>query len=232
MGNAGDLQNATAVVGQDTYTGLRRRASLLFLVLVNLLPLGGVVFFGWDVAALVILYWSENLVLGFYTLLKMLVKSPLGGLGTGLFFCIHYGGFCAGHGIFIMAILVDDKFDPMPGDPWPFFLVFPQLLLNVVRQVLAYAPPEWLIAFAALFLSHGMSFVLNFLLGGERDELSLKQLMAAPYGRIMILHIAIIFGGVGVMALGQPVAMLVILVLLKLVLDVKLHLREHRRTAA
>lgn len=212
----------------DTYTGLRRRASLVTLVLVNLLPLLGVLYFDWDVVGLVVLYWSENLVLGFYTLLKMLTKSPLGGLGLGLFFCIHYGGFCAAHGIFILSMLVDAEFTPMPEDPWPLFLVFPQLLINVVRHVLAHTPPEWLYAFAALVLSHGVSFVLNFLLAGERDELSLQQLMSAPYSRIVVLHIAIIFGGMAVMALGQPVAMLVVLVLLKLAVDVALHLREHR----
>ncbi len=47
----------------ETYAGVRRRLSLVVLVLVNLLPLAGVLFFDWDVAALVILYWSENLVL-------------------------------------------------------------------------------------------------------------------------------------------------------------------------
>ncbi len=214
------------------YSGLRRRVSLAVLVLVNLLPLGGVLFFGWDVAALVILYWSENLVLGFYTLLKMLVTSPLGGLGRGLFFTIHYGGFCAVHGVFILLMLVDGEFDPMPAEPWPLFLVFPQLLVNVVLQVLSFAPREWLFAFAALVISHGVSFVANFLLGGERDKLSPRDLMGAPYGRIVVLHLAVILGGFGTMALGQPVAMLVALVVLKLGLDIKLHLREHRRTAA
>jgi hypothetical protein len=218
-------------VGQaGRYEGLRRQVSLLALVLVNLLPLLGVLFFHWDVAALVVLYWSENLVLGFYTLLKMLVKSPLGGLGSGLFFLIHYGGFCAVHGLFIMALLVDGNVDPMPGDPWPLFLVFPQLLLNVVRQVLDYAPPEWLFAFGALVISHGISFVVNFLLADEREELSLRDLMGAPYGRIVVLHVAIILGGFAVMALGEPVALLVVLVLLKLALDIKLHLREHGAT--
>jgi hypothetical protein len=210
------------------YGGLRRRVSLLSLVLVNLLPLAGVIFFGWDVAALVILYWSENLVLGFYTLAKMLVSSPVAGIGSGLFFLIHYGGFCAVHGLFIMSLLGDEKIDPMPEDPWPLFLVFPQLLINVVQQVLADAPPRWLLAFCALFLSHGISFVMNFLLAGERERLDLKALMGAPYGRIAILHVAIIVGGFAVMAMGQPVAMLVVLVLLKLGLDIRLHLREHR----
>jgi hypothetical protein len=202
------------------------------LVLVNLLPLAGVLLLDWDVAALMVLYWSENLVLGFYTLLKMLVVSPLGALGMGTFFAIHYGGFCAVHGLFIASILLDEGIDPMPDEPWPLFLVFPQLLVNVVRQVLEYAPPEWLFAFAALYVSHGVSFVVNFLFGRERDELSLKQLMSAPYGRIVLLHIAILLGGFAVMSLGQPVAMLAVLVLLKLGLDAGLHLREHRALAA
>jgi hypothetical protein len=227
---AGEL--VERVEQQEGYSGLRRRLSLIVLVVVNLLPLGGVVFFAWDVAALVILYWSENLVLGFYTLAKMLVVSPLGGLGTGLFFSVHYGGFCAVHGLFILTLLVDDQIDPMPDDPWPVFLVFPQLLFNVVRQVLSFAPPEWLFAFACLVFSHGISFVFNFLLAGERDRQSVKDLMGSPYGRIVVLHLAVILGGFGIMALGEPVAMLVALIALKLGLDIKLHLREHKRIAA
>jgi hypothetical protein len=100
-------------------------------------------------------------------------------------------------------------------------------LINVVRQVLDYAPPQWLFAFVALVISHGISFVMNFLLAGERETLTLRDLMGAPYGRIVVLHVAIILGGFAVMALGEPVALLVVLVLLKLGLDIKLHLREH-----
>lgn len=217
--------------GEPNYSGLRRRASLALLVLVNLLPLAGVLLFNWDVAGLMVLYWSENLVLGFYTLLKMLTKSPLGGLFMGLFFTLHYGGFCAVHGLFIMIMMVNQDINPMPADPWPLFLVFPQLLINVVRQVLLYTPPEWMFAFIALYISHGVSFLMNFLLGPEREQVSLKQLMGEPYGRIVVLHIAIIAGGIAVMAMGQRLGMLVVLVLLKLGLDVSLHLREHRRLA-
>lgn len=213
------------------YHGGRRNISLALLVGVNLLPLLAVLFLDWDVTALVILYWSENLVLGFFTLLKMLTKSSFRGLGMGAFFTIHYGGFCAGHGLFILLILVGGDFDPTPENPWPLFGVFIQLLLNVIREVLALAPTAWLVAFGALFVSHGVSFVANFLLGGEREKTTMSQLMTAPYGRIVILHVAIILGGVGIMALGQPVAMLLILVLLKTGLDVKLHLREHRKYA-
>jgi len=136
---------AIADVGPGNYVGLRRRVSLLALVVVNLLPLLGVLLFGWDVAA--------------------------------------------------------------------------------------QAPPEMLIAFIALMISHGISLLFNFVLAGEVSRTSARQLMSAPYGRIAVLHIAIIIGGMGVMALGQPIAMLAVLVILKLILDIGLHLREHRRLA-
>lgn len=215
----------------DSYGGMRRRASLAALVGVNILPLLGVILLDWDVAALMLLYWSENLVIGFYTLAKMLIKAPLGGLASGAFFLVHYGGFCAVHGLFIFIMLVDGDFEPFPADPWPLFLVFPQLLFNVTGQVFSHASTEWLVTFFALFVSHGISFAVNFLWGPERDEVSVKSLMGAPYGRVVVLHVAIIFGGMAVMALDQPLFMLVVLVLLKLGMDVGLHLRQHRKNS-
>lgn len=56
--------------------------------------------------------------------------------------------------------------------------------------------------------------------------------MMAPYGRIAILHIAILFGGFGVAALGSPLPLLLMLVVMKLAVDVWLHRREHRADAA
>lgn len=214
-----------------SYAGNRRRASLALLVVANLVPLAGVLFLDWDIAALVVLYWSENLVLGLYTLLKMFTVNPLGAVPMGLFFAIHYGGFCAVHGLFILTLLIDDQAKVFGGDSWPLFLVFLQLLLDVIRQVLAHAPPYWLWAFLALMVSHGGSFVLNFLLAGERDRATLGALMGAPYGRIAVLHVAIIAGGFAVLALGEPLGLLLVLIALKLGLDISLHLREHRKAA-
>lgn len=205
--------------------------SLLALVLVNLAPLVGVIWFDWDVAALVVLYWSENLVLGFYTICKMLLVSPIGGIFSSAFFLIHFGGFCAVHGLFIMALLVDDNMSIMEGESWPLFLVFVQLLVEVVRKVLSYAPPAWMVAFMALYISHGISFFQNFIVGGERETATINQLMGEPYGRIVVLHITIIFGGMAIMALGENLALLLLLVVLKLGMDIGLHRRQHRKYA-
>ncbi len=214
-----------------TAAALRRRLSLAALVASNLLPLAGVFLWGWDVGALVVLYWSENLIIGAYTLAKMVALAPLRGLLSGAFFLIHYGGFCAVHGVFVLTLAVGlEDFDFLEGDTWPLFLVFVQLLVDVVRQVVAIAPPEWLVAFAALAVSHGISLMANYVRGGEFRAQTVGSLMTAPYKRIVILHVAIIAGGFGVIALGSPLPLLVLLVLLKLGLDVVLHRREHAQT--
>jgi hypothetical protein len=90
-------------------------------------------------------------------------------------------------------------------------------------------PPGMVLPFLGLVVSHGVSFVQNFLLAGEYKKTSLKEEMGAPYSRIVVLHIAIIAAGVPVMLLGSPAPLLVVLVGLKLAMDIRLHNREHAK---
>ena len=211
---------------------------LIAMLVANALPVVGVLCFGWDAFAIVLLYWSENIVVFFYNVLKMaFVKAGQSGGHLGKlfmipFFTVHYGGFTAVHGVFVLAFFNQDSggFNPFPsGDTWPCFLVFVQLLFNVIRQTLMIVPPNMLYAIAALFFSHGVSFVYNYFYKGERNRTNLGKLMSQPYGRIIMLHIAVLFGGFLTMAMGSPVGVLLILVLLKTIVDVKLHLRERKK---
>ena len=43
-------------------------------------------------------------------------------------------------------------------------------------------------------------------------------------------HGAIILGGIGIMLLHSPIPLLIILVLVKIIIDVQLHLRSHQPT--
>jgi hypothetical protein len=52
--------------------------------------------------------------------------------------------------------------------------------------------------------------------------------MAAPYGRLVILHVTIILGGMAIALTGAPAAAVLVLVLLKTALDLGFHLAEHR----
>jgi hypothetical protein len=197
------------------------------LVLGNLLPLFGVLFLDWDAGSVVIFYWSENLIIGACTIIKMLHAHPIGGTFTSAFFLIHYGGFCAVHGLFAVTLMGLGEFTFFESEPWPLFLAFVQLLVEVIRHVLQVVPPEWLLGFSLLAISHGVSLVINYFMNGEYRDQDIKSLMSEPYKRIVVLHIAIIGGGFGVMLVGSPVPLLAMLVLLKTGLDLYLHMRTH-----
>lgn len=208
---------------------------IVVLVLVNLLPLYGVFFLDWDAFWIVLLYWTENIILGFYNILRMAlvnVKYPAANIGKFFmipFFAFHYGAFCAGHGLFILALFKKDVGRLFGNESWPFLLVFVELFVNVIKKVADLISPEMYYAILSLFISHGFSFVYNFFIKDERNNTDMKKLMSAPYTRIVILHIAIIAGAFPVMILGSPAYLLVVLVFLKIIIDIYLHFKEHKK---
>lgn len=175
------------------------------LIAANTLPLLGVLFWAWDSASVVVFFWAENLIIGLFNVVKMLSFGSAQGLFLALFFTVHYGGFTVGHGLFIAQLFGLEASSDLALDAL------------------------WFWGFVGLVISHGGSLLLNFFLGGERARTTPAGLMAAPYKRIVILHVTIIVGGMGVEALGSPLPLLVLLVLLKVAVDLRGHLREHDR---
>jgi hypothetical protein len=53
-----------------------RRPSVIALLLANLVPVFGVLFFHWEVFPLMFLFWSENVIVGAFNVLKMLCAAP------------------------------------------------------------------------------------------------------------------------------------------------------------
>ena len=213
--------------------------SLVALIAANALPLVGVLFFGWDASFIIVIYWTENVVTGFYNILKIVLchkDEPVAHIGKVFLipsFLIHYGGFCAVHGAFVLALThgMGDIPSVFPKEVWWGPLMFLQLLAGVIRQLVTTAGRELVWPVAALVVSHGLSFVQNYLLGGEYKKTDTRRLMQAPYARIVLLHVAILAGGAPVMLLGSPLPLVVLLVLLKTFLDIKLHKKSHERQA-
>ena len=213
--------------------------SLWALIGANLIPVIGIFLFGWDVKFIVLLYWIENLITAFYNILKMALLSTaqaanhVNKLITIPFFCVHYGGFCAVHGFFLIHFFKigtgSSPFDNM--NEWWGPLIFIQLLLSVIAKIWASRPPEMIWAVIGLTISHGISFAENYILGGEYKTSTLKKLMHQPYQRIIVMHLAILAGGVLVMELNSPLPLLIILIGLKIAVDVYLHNKSHRTTA-
>ena len=212
-------------IGSTSYT-----LPQLTLLLANLIPIFGVLFMDWDVGAIIVLYWAENLVIGGYTALKMLVASGRHAIGYILFFCLHYGGFCAVHGVFVLKLTEFAGISalPEPEVSWPGPLVIIEKVHHLVSSVLSAAPDEILWVLLAMIISHGVSFLLLFIGQGEYRETSANKLMSAPYRRIAILHVAVIVGAFFVIKLESPIGLLLALVALKTGMDISLHNRSHR----
>lgn len=198
--------------------------SLIALVLGNAFPIVGVLFLGWTVFPLLLLYWLENVVVGGFTVLKMLTVQPalpiewVGKLFMIPFFIVHFGGFTYVHGIFVVAL-----FGPKGVGPDAFDL------LHAVPAAITANKLGW--GVLSLVASHGFSFLWNYLRNGEYQRASLQQLMGAPYSRVIVLHMTVLFGGWVVMLLGSPLGALIILVGIKTLVDLKAHSAERRRFA-
>ncbi len=200
--------------------------AVVALVVANLIPLIGVLFFGWSVWNILVIYWLENGIVGVINVLKMSVatgdevtpgvtlmvngRPATSATKMGLipFFIVHYGIFWFVHGIFVLTL--------------PAFFS----LMSDDGMTLDIGP----VVFAALGLaiSHGLSFWWNFLHGGEYRRTTAAALMFAPYKRLVALHITIIFGAFAVMFTGAPAAAVAVLVAIKTAIDLGLHLAEHR----
>jgi len=83
-------------------------------------------------------------------------------------------------------------------------------------------------ALGAICLSHLISYFYNFVGQQEYARATGRQLMAAPYKRVIALHITILVGGLIVQALDSPLPALLVLLGIKTAIDLLAHLKEHR----
>ncbi len=241
VGRAGRLattvaESVGAPPGGGDATAREARASaplaIAALVAANLVPLAGVLLLGWSTFDLMLLYWVENGIVGLYALLKVLlarggergVAGALGRLGIGGLFALHFGAFWSVHGLLVVTLFGDDRgnaFVSLWEGPFGFFFG---------GWVIAGATLQGALLGSALGLlaSHGVSFVANVLVRGEDLDLEPRALMTKPYGRVVVLHLTLLFGAVLVLGLREPVVGLTLFVLLKTTVDLSAHLRSHR----
>ena len=89
-----------------------KHTSIPVLIAANVIPLAGVMFWGWRVEDVVFLYWCENVVAGLCNIVAILgcVPGPdrkgrpsgwFDKIFTAVFFVPHYGAFCAVHGLLL-----------------------------------------------------------------------------------------------------------------------------------
>jgi hypothetical protein len=197
---------------------LQRRIDAALAVASALVIAWGVLALGWSVFFVMALFWFENVVIGGFNVLKMLVSGArlgaggvIGAVFTAAFFTVHYGLFTAVHGIFVVMLFGMPELgrETMNGG-------FYGPLATMVERL--FAGGEGWMAIVAIVAVQAVAFA-QWALATRELPTPLKDLMAAPYGRIVVLHIALIAGGFLVMSLHAPVLGVLLLLALKLGYD-------------
>jgi hypothetical protein len=189
----------------------------------------GVLFLGWSVFAVMALFWLENVVIGGFNVARMLITGArlgaavfVGSIAMAAFFSVHYGMFTAVHGVFVVMLFGGGE---LGNGAMASGLFGP--LLQMLDRLLT-DRDGWL-AVGAIVALHAVSFVQWWSMTREAPT-PLKELMGAPYGRIMILHVTLIAGGFLAQALRAPVAGALLLIALKLAYDLATLSRARRRS--
>ena len=207
-----------------------KRPSALVLIAANLVPVGGVLFRSWSPERVVLLSWIESALMGLFTVAKLLahgaLASPTPGRArsrmarmagaiflSGLFVWV-YGGWCLVHGAFVLVVCRIPVRHEIRGPM--------DAVLGQIHGEQAYAA-------LALFVSHGVSLLWNFLIRREYELVTAQEIICAPIGRIFILQFAILLGMMFVFALGSSMVVLLVLIAGKTLLDLYLHLKEREK---
>lgn len=203
------------------------------LIMANLIPLVGVIFFGWDTVLVLALFWIENLIIGAFNLLRIItvaiVNKDHSGWFTSVFFVFHYGAFCSVHGILLSSLLGVPEFnyeEIIGFEVTGVLQLFAEGLAVLLNFIEALSPYIWfgLIGLAA---SHLVSFVEHFILRGEVFNMKPRQLMSRPYHHVVVMHVGLILGAIVLQKLQSPVWLLAIIVSAKLVVDYQQHRLRH-----
>lgn len=204
---------------------MRKNGFPLLIVLLNALPLYGVFAWDWRSFDLIFLYWFENLIIGVFMILRMLLRPYKGPaeavarLFTVPFFTVHYGLFCTVHGLFVIelfsggSIKIHDLFDVYPH-------IWPVLQHNGL----------FLAALALIALQLADWIRDSIERGWGNDKLAALTIM--PYQRIVILHITIIASGFALSLMNEPVAGLIMLIALKTGFDIASWRKSEQRNAS
>lgn len=200
-------------------------ANLLFF---NMVPFAGVLFMGWDLFTLLFVYWLETAVIGFINIFKMIASHPIHspefknmsyeiyvvhGIKLFLipFFCVHFGGFMAGHFVFLSTFYGKNTVDLFSQGIKPLFA-----LLNL----------EVGLALAGIFLGHAYHFLKDFVLKKCYLYANPAHLMFNPYPRIFAMHLFIILGSTVWFLTQKLVASAFLMAVLKMGSDIAMALNE------
>jgi hypothetical protein len=204
--------------------------STLFLIGSNLVPLIGIAFWGWDAFELLVLYWCETAVIGFWTAVEMTLRpapfpdrnmerlSRKAGRGfRSMLLFVNVAIFMAVHMAFLWNLFAGQWKERVHG-PGDFV------------QELIIGNGLW-IPLAVTFVTQGALLIADLASGrpalAPLTDTSIRSssAIAGLYRRIIVMHLTILFGGWILIGFAKEHAA-GILVAVKTVIDLILNRRR------
>lgn len=191
----------------------------------TIVPLLGLLLYGWDWRQIMIFYWFGNISTGLATIvdtwklppqlvnllpqrtttaLSSAVSARVQKIVATIFFCVHYGMFTLIHGIFVYAI--------------------------VSGQFTGSSPIDFLSIFFAWAAGTAL-FLLVKTLESTRPSVGMTQLWSRAYVRIVTLQLSIIFGAFLITVFELPSSIAILLVLINFALEVSFILRNKQKAS-
>jgi hypothetical protein len=195
-----------------------------FLVLSNLYALYAVLSSGADIETVLFIFWIESGIIAFYTALKMIASVRNWASLLVLVFVVpmtagHFGAFMTAH-LFFISVITSEIAGVSSNDPFGIFIgrfVYDgMLVLSVLVPVIV------------LFISHGVSFAINYIGRGEYLTTDIIKLSASPYRRVIVMHVTLLIGGGLGLILGGGMVTIAFLILLKTATDLHAHINERK----
>lgn len=208
----------------------------LLLIGSNLVPLIGIAFWGWDAFELLVLYWCETAVIGFWTSIEMTFRpapfpdrnmerlSRRAGRGfRSLLLMVNVAIFMAAHMAFLWNLFAGQWKERVHG-PGDFV------------QELIVGSGLWM-PLAVTFVTQGVLLVSDLASGRPASaspfdtSIRSSSAIAGLYRRIVVMHLTILFGGWILIGFAKEHAA-AILVAVKTVIDLVLNRRREPSPAA
>jgi hypothetical protein len=200
--------------------------SVLIGLVANLIPLCGVLYWGWDTFQLLMLYWMETVIVAFWTI-RRIARIPEDQLGTmtvngqvrratsaGMtgFFTLHAGVFIFVHLVFLFVMFSGEWLKKVHG-VGSFFSEL--LLANGVWVAL-------LVMFAAGWISYLLREEPSYPRTMERGLYpkavkdsqagdAIGAVIGGLYVRIVVLQVGIIFGAMFAQGYGSMAPLLIVI---------------------
>lgn len=211
----------------------KRRLTIsdFLLILVNLVPLYGVWFLGWNAAMIFLVYCLETVIIGIFNILKMaavtiFIRPRENWNSNGeismqpgwlfiLFFTVHYGFF-----VFIQTQLFFGVSGMTKGTD----------LLGNYASIPALLGPEGKLLLLIFIAYYTMQNFFSFFLSGEYKTISLSRLMFQPYLRIVIQQLIVILGSM-FLTFGAGRIFILVMVLVKIGFELFVNLERYLEIA-